>query len=320
MGAIFLIVFCIICVSLADFVLNAEWKELSENLERNELFKNKNQNYGAYKIRLGETRLLLLITFIVAGICIIYVIGSRTQWFSLAKQTSAQQASEVSDTTKITFNFADTDVQLPPSSFNVKGNMGDSQPQAEDGATKDSGGESAYEPVDQTPPKPTNPLDRKLDESIVDYERRLREEYAQGGSNEAKRNYEENKKRLEEEKKAKEKAKAAQTGGKGGVAGGNSGSKGETEVTWNLGGRDAYQSDLRNVKVPAYTCGEGVNSKVILKVKVNSNGNVISAINTSLNANACCVNQAIAYAKKSRFEYNSATEQEGTITYLFKAQ
>ena len=68
-------------------------------------------------------------------------------------------------------------------------------------------------------------------------------------------------------------------------------------------------------------CGKGLNEKIVVKVKVHSNGDVYWAQSQApADANPCCVEQAMNYAKKSRFEYAATPIQEGTITYYFKSQ
>ena len=76
------------------------------------------------------------------------------------------------------------------------------------------------------------------------------------------------------------------------------------------------------VRNPGYTCGTG-SGKITVQIKVNQNGNVIEALVTSsLNGNACMTQQALKYAKLSRFDFSSSASstQIGTIIYTFVSQ
>ena len=98
---------------------------------------------------------------------------------------------------------------------------------------------------------------------------------------------------------------------------------GNVMVEWSLAQRTAYQNNNWHVRNPGYTCGYGSSGKVTVQIKVNQNGNVIqAAVLSSSSANECMTQQALKYAKLSRFNYsNSAsTGQVGTITYTFLSQ
>jgi len=98
---------------------------------------------------------------------------------------------------------------------------------------------------------------------------------------------------------------------------------GNVMVNWSLTKRTAYQNNNWFVRNPGYTCGTGSSGKVTVQIKVNQNGNVIEAVVTSSsNANACMTQQALKYAKLSRFNFSSAASsaQIGTISYTFVSQ
>lgn len=95
---------------------------------------------------------------------------------------------------------------------------------------------------------------------------------------------------------------------------------GETMVSWDLNGRDAYNNTDWYVRNPGYTC-DAASGVVVVNVKTNANGDVISAVYnaaSSKNATSCMIRKALEYAKLSRFEYNTASNQQsGYIKYTF---
>ena len=76
----------------------------------------------------------------------------------------------------------------------------------------------------------------------------------------------------------------------------------------------------RKLPNPIYTCAQ--RGKIVINIKVDRAGNVIEASfnqASSSTKNGCLVDNAIAYALKSKFDNNAKkNEQIGTITYLFQ--
>ena len=112
--------------------------------------------------------------------------------------------------------------------------------------------------------------------------------------------------------------KTSQTGGDIAYAG-------NVMVDWSLPERDAHQKNNWYVRNPGYTCGHGSTGRVTIMIKVNPNGNVMGAEYDpaqSSGANACMIEQAIKYARMSRFSYSgsAANLQPGRITYTFISQ
>lgn len=105
----------------------------------------------------------------------------------------------------------------------------------------------------------------------------------------------------------------------------NSGSEnayaGFTMVEWDLGDRLAHNNNREAIRNPGYTCGDRANGIVIVDVKTNNNGDVISAkynAARSKNATSCMIERAVKYAQMSRFEYSTKpNEQTGYIKYTF---
>lgn len=107
------------------------------------------------------------------------------------------------------------------------------------------------------------------------------------------------------------------------LKGGNTSYSGNVMVDWALKGRTPHQNDNWWIRNPGYTCGYGSAGRVTVHIKVNQNGDVISAVPVaSSGSNQCMIEQAVSYARKSRFNYSgsSAAQQEGTITYTFVSQ
>lgn len=107
------------------------------------------------------------------------------------------------------------------------------------------------------------------------------------------------------------------------TSGGNKAYGGNVMVRWYE--RDAHQNNNWYVRNPGYTCGYGSSGKVVVRVKVNQNGDVVTAEydpSASSNANACMIEQAEKYAKMSRFNYspNAPKLEDGWISYTFVSQ
>lgn len=97
---------------------------------------------------------------------------------------------------------------------------------------------------------------------------------------------------------------------------------GTTMVKYELKDRFPHNNNDWNIRNPGYTCGSSANGVVVVAIRVNQNGDVLSARHVperSTNANSCMIEQAETYAKKSRFAFkNDAPKtQEGFIYYTF---
>ena len=98
---------------------------------------------------------------------------------------------------------------------------------------------------------------------------------------------------------------------------------GNVMVSWSLTERTAYLNNNWYVRNPGYTCDQDSYGKITIQIKVDQNGSVIYAsVLEKGDANQCMINQAIKYAKLSRFNYSTTTtpNQIGTITYTFISQ
>ena len=158
----------------------------------------------------------------------------------------------------------------------------------------------------------------QVEQSVKDYEKKL----FQDAGGDAKRQSikkemdARNNQKTTTNSGSKEKSSSNQNGG-------NTAFSGNVMVDWSLSGRNPHQNNNWYVRNPGYTCGYGSSGRVSVKIKVNQNGDVIEAIPTgSAGSNSCMIEQAVKYAKLSRFNYSgtAAKTQEGTIIYTFEAQ
>jgi hypothetical protein len=98
---------------------------------------------------------------------------------------------------------------------------------------------------------------------------------------------------------------------------------GNVMVSWSLTERTAYSNNNWYVRNPGYTCDQDSYGKITIQIKVDQNGTVIYAsVLEKGDASQCMINQAIKYAKLSRFNYSTTAtpNQIGTITYTFISQ
>lgn len=158
----------------------------------------------------------------------------------------------------------------------------------------------------------------EIEQSIKDLEKQMFEEA--GGEQDRQRIKEEieRQKQLAEQQKNKPEKEVARTGG-------DKSYSGSVMVEWVLDGRDPHKRDNWYVRNPGYTCGYGANGVVTVEIKVSQGGEVASATYMpaqSSGANACMIEQAVKYAKMSRFQYNANAPkiQSGLITYRFQSQ
>jgi hypothetical protein len=93
-------------------------------------------------------------------------------------------------------------------------------------------------------------------------------------------------------------------------------------VDFSVSGRNAYEQNTWYVRNPGYTCGFNASGTVYIEIEVSNSGRVAVAqyvAAKSTNASACMIEQALKYAKMSRFTDGGATAK-GYIKYRFEAQ
>ena len=100
---------------------------------------------------------------------------------------------------------------------------------------------------------------------------------------------------------------------------------GNVMVDWSLAKRSPHENNNWYVRNPGYTCGYASSGTITVIIKVNKNGDVTLAeydASQSNGGNVCMIEQAIKYAKKSRFSYSASANkmQTGRISYTFISQ
>jgi hypothetical protein len=105
-------------------------------------------------------------------------------------------------------------------------------------------------------------------------------------------------------------------------SGGDNQFAGNTMVDFELANRNPFNNNKWHIRNPGYTCGSGSNGRVAVAIRVNQNGDVVSARyvpEMSNGANSCMIEQAERYAKMSRFAFSSSAPktQDGFIYYTF---
>lgn len=314
---VYILFILIIIFSLYQYVDNSEWEEFhAKNFKT--IFEHRNKQYGAYRIRSRQPVVLMYILFgvITLGVGSVYTKTIIDNYEGL----NEMNFSDVSDTTQFSLNNENVK-ELPPEQFNYEGQNGDGLPQAQDGGKKPEDNPQTDRPSEShDKPKPEQTKPKTPEESVYDFEAK-QFELTGGAAEREKIQKEMDQRKKEREEREKKKQQQKQEGGSGLKAGENSGVKGSTLMSYNLNGRKAYQKNDDYIKIPGYMCGKGISETIVVKVKVNSNGDVYWAQSQAPStANQCCVELAERYAKKSRFEYSEKPIEEGTITYTFKAQ
>ncbi len=314
MGFFLITIFVIFSLGLLDFIDRSEWEELDE---RNASRLSSNKAYGAYKLRTTQPLTVLAIVGCTVLVLLIYFAGNAIASVNSGRDDNViEKSSQYVDTTQFTMNIEEQLKEVPPSAFNQSGNNGDNMPVRQKGAQETS--DRPEKANDYVRPEPT----RKLtpEEEAREFEASLFRD-APGNEIRRKRLEEADKEKKEREERNKAKQKEI-NGGNGGVSGSSASTAGQASVTWKFSdNRDAYEGKAERVPVPAYTCGNSSDAKVVVQVKVDAAGKVIDAkVQSTTLQNGCITNNALQYARKSRFEPSSLPEQTGTITYIYKAQ
>lgn len=312
---VYILFILIIIFSLYQYVDNSEWEEFhAKNFKT--IFEHRNKRYGAYQARIRQPVIMtyVLLGAVALGIGSIYTKTIIDNYEGLNEMSF----SEVSDTTQFSLNNQNVK-ETPPEQFNYEGQNGDGLPEAKEGGEiREDRPETTEASSKSSQPRQEQPKNQSTEESVFDFEKK-QFELAGGAAEREKIQKEMDKRKKEREEKKRQQQKVE--GGNGGNVGTNSGTSGKNLAEWNVNGRKPLQNNPDYIKVPGYMCGRSITEKIVVKVKVNSNGDVYWAQSQAPEgANPCCVEQALSYAKKSRFEYSEKPIEEGTITYYFKPQ
>ena len=149
----------------------------------------------------------------------------------------------------------------------------------------------------------------EINQSIKDYEKSLHQDNVSKNDNIVKENGDDNNDLNPQVSNTNNNVKTAYSG--------------NVMVSWSLTERTAYLNNNWYVRNPGYTCDQDSYGKITIQIKVDQNGSVIYAsVLEKGDASQCMINQAIKYAKLSRFNYSitATPNQIGTITYTFISQ
>jgi TonB family protein len=329
MAVIVFIVFITLALSLYDFVSSRDVERLSASVS-----KLKAQKYGAYDLRKSYNLVLTIIVLVFSTLFAAYISYDKIYGFG----RPAAEQKEKSDTFMLTLNAPplEHNETLPPA-YTLNGKQGSgpkttasnaSEPQteSEEPTPENLDVENVPENVkvksSTTNPNPEKPIKTKTSKSssaeqeVKDFERKLFEDAKGVKERERIQKEAEEKRKIREQKKQQPQNQSTQSTNNDG---GNNGAKGKTMVNFELKGRTPHNNDLWYVRNPGYTCGQGLSGEVVVKIKVNANGDVTEAtvLGDVSGLNPCLAKQAKEYAKKSRFNASEAVTQEGKITYRF---
>lgn len=130
-------------------------------------------------------------------------------------------------------------------------------------------------------------------------------------------------------KARQEKEKGQKTNGEPSTTsntGTNKAAAGDVMVDWSLASRNPLNNNEYYVRNPGYKCGEGSAGKIVMNIKVDGGGIVVSAVydpsKSSGQINPCMIEEAKKYALLSRFNYSGSAPkaQAGWIAYTFVSQ
>lgn len=157
-------------------------------------------------------------------------------------------------------------------------------------------------------------------QDATDYEKRMFEEA--GGAAEREKIKAQIEARKEREK---QQAKQTDSGDRTATSGTATAAAGNVMVKFSVPKHTAHQGNVYYVRNPGYKCGVGASGLVVILVKVDQGGNVLSATydpTQSSNADNCMISEAKKYALMSRFNYapSASKLQSGWISYSFVSQ
>lgn len=158
--------------------------------------------------------------------------------------------------------------------------------------------------------------------SAEEYEKKLFEEA--GGAKTREEIRQQMAERQKQEKKRSE--TKSSTSNNQSTSGTRSAAAGNVMVEFSVPNHTAHQGNDYYVRNPGYKCGEGSSGTVMVLVKVDQSGNVLSAeydpSQSRGNITQCMITEAKKYALISRFNYSAkaAKSQSGWISYTFVSQ
>lgn len=309
---VFLLIITAIC--LYEFFDSRDVKNITAIAAKSKDTNRNNQDIQKYSTVILSSILGILVVVILLTTTIY---DNMTFVSHVIEQTNPQK----SDTLEIIFNLPppedDKKQEQIQEFLKQRSEVDINNDVAQDNAQKsDSRTNIASENNKENSTKGDGKKYNSVEEEVRDFERRLFAEAA-GNSERAEieRGREETRQKREKFEKEQQDKKQSSGTKESSVAS----KKGKTMVSYYLPNRLPHNNNKDNIKNPGYTCEQGSYGEVVIKIKVNGMGQVTSATPASSYAglNPCLVEQALKYAKLSRFNADDLANQEGTITYIF---
>ncbi len=314
------LVLMVLAIALYDFFVSRAWHDLLYAERNTQSAALRERHRRANAIRKAYNRVMLIIVACISALAVSGVVANKT----FGGGGNATEPPKPYDTIQLTLEAPPMEhIETLPESYKLEGNAAIDQSaqdekRAQEGRDRpddgkpsrnNGGSNNPTEKASTTPNNTPTILKNKTDQEIY---------------NQGQNTYEEMKRRGEERARQREQqkldaAKRRQEGNKNPDPNKPPPSKsGTADVDWDHSWRKAFQNRDDNVRTPKYTCPSGVSGKVKIKVRVNSNGDVITATPLTSGVDQCLIDQALLYARtKSRFETSSKEIDEGILTYTF---
>lgn len=306
---VIIILLFITAVSLYEFRDSKDARKITEIAS-----KSLDSKHGAHNLQRFQSYVLA----VILGVLFVVIALTSTIYDNMSFVSSVLDRTDPNrvDTLDKVFNLPAPDdakkqVEIQQMVFQGDGGYSDRTQIAQEEAHK-SDGISHQNEREENPRKDKS---ESTEQQVYDFEKQLFEET---GGTQKRANIE---RQREETRKKKEQFDRQQQEQRvrAGVQNPTIAKGGRTMVSYHLPGRKPHNNDIYYVRNPGYTCEQGSKGEVVINIEVNSSGNVISTEPKSSysNLNPCLVEQALKYARLSRFDNSSQGSQRGTITYVF---
>jgi outer membrane biosynthesis protein TonB len=307
-----LLVLFVLGISLYDFYVSRVWQELQVGDDHSAKVRARHRR--AATLRRTYNRVML---FTVGGLIVALVLSFYTRSIVSNMYPASQVEKPKYDTIQMSLEAPPLeDIRTMQENVKIEGNAGIDQ-EAQEEREKSDG-----QKPQETASPPDNPLKSNERPASVtdDQKNNLRTTSDKDLYDQSQRQYSEMMQRKSQREQQREQARQdqlrkMQDGRTKPVNNQPASKSGTADVDWNRSYRKAYQSREDYVPTPKYMCDEG--GKVIILVKVGSDGYVKSATPQSSGAAGCLVEEAQRYAMKARFESSSKPLDEIRLTYTF---
>lgn len=332
------VVVIILAVSIYDFYDSRNWSQLTDSLRNDAVFGNRNKAYGAYAMRKSYNKVMVIISLCFVLIFVSYISVNAT----FSQNKTGKIEPETVDTTLLSLNAPPIEpIETLPEQVEIEPN----EPVKAEEINKEENNEKTDEPEkditeaatsENGVENPINTTEKAVKDSKGASNKKKKEKKKKNTPEDDIKEFEKSlfanaqgvkereriQKEMEERKRQREQKAQTGTEGKEGKVGSGTNSTKGAMVNWVLKGRTPHNNDEYFVRNPGYTCGKGKNGTILIKIKVDGSGDVKTAIlaNDSAEIDPCLVEQALKYAKMSRFNGAGSGLQEGTIEYTFISQ